>query len=333
MIRLKNHLVLVLSGILLLTACGRDPDAHTFSPGITIYAERPAAALTSVASPTKLAAPSGMVYVPGGVTQIGSEDGQAWEKPMIWVEVAPFFMDEHPVTVAEFRQFVQATAYRTEAEKYGDGGVLDETSKQWTLRKGAHWEYPQGRSSAVNDGGKAPDNHPVTQVSWNDAQAYANWAGKRLPYEFEWEHAARNGVNSRTRYPFGNDLQTPGGTYLANVWNGTFPEKDAVSDGFHLTSPVGHFGKTPLGLTDMTGNVWQWCQDWRQHYADVLAGQSPNRTSKPVGPAVKPTEKVQRGGSFLCEPGWCHGYRVSGRSFTSPETALMHVGFRCVKNL
>lgn len=313
----RIQLVVGLAATAGLIACRTDPAGHPLTPTITVYAEKPEQTSVTVAD-KPVGTPNGMVYVPGGFTQIGAEDGQEIEKPLFWAEVKPFFMDKHPVTVAEFRRFIQTTRYQTEAEKFGDGGVLDETAKQWTLRKGANWKYPQGK-----DQGKAPDNHPVTQVSWNDAQAYAKWAGKRLPSEFEWEHAARNAVNSRTRYPFGNELQTASGKYLANTWNGTFPENDAVADGFHFTSPVGHYGKTSLGLTDMTGNVWQWCEDWRQNYADVIVGQSP----------VSPTERVQRGGSFLCEPGWCHGYRVSGRSFTSPETALMHVGFRCVKSV
>lgn len=315
---LKSQLFFSLVAMVGMTACQSqtEPTGHSLTPTITVYAEKPESPVSPAVKPA--IAPPGMVYVPGGFTQIGAEDGREWEKPVFWADVKPFYMDEHPVTVAEFRQFIQQTGYQTEAETFGDGAILDETSKEWTLKKGANWEYPQGKDQT-----KALNNHPVTQVSWNDAQAYAKWAGKRLPYEFEWEHAARNAVNSRTRYPFGNELQTASGKYLANTWNGTFPQNDAVLDGFHYTSPVGHYGSTPLGLTDMTGNVWQWCEDARQSYADVIGGQ----------PAVNPTEKVQRGGSFLCEPGWCHGYRVSGRSFTSPETALMHVGFRCARDI
>lgn len=335
--------------LLLVSACRPAPESHSFAPGITVYpattTDRPSAvpqmATESTLPPGHPSMPGtstapagtpdrnrpgtsmpGMVYVPGGLTQIGAADGQEWEKPQIWVAIKPFLLDEQLVTVAEFRRFVEATQYKTQAETFGDAGVLDErtdspTARQWTLVKGASWQYPQGP-----DADKASDNHPVTQVSWNDAQAYARWAGKRLPYEFEWEHAARNAINTRERYPFGSELVSTTGKALANTWNGTFPEQDAVTDGFHHTSPVGYYGKTPLGLNDMTGNVWEWCEDWRQSYADVAAGQPP----------TQPTERVQRGGSFLCEPGWCHGYRVSGRSFTSPETALMHVGFRCAKS-
>ena len=259
-----------------------------------------------------------MMLVPGGHTLIGSEEGLTQEQPTFWIAIKPFRIDTHPVTVAEFRQFVAASGYRTEAERFGDAGVFNEQTRQWTLVKGANWQYPRGP-----DQPKAPDNHPVTQVSWNDAQAYARWAGKRLPTELEWEHAARNGRNDRAIYPFGNELVV-NNRPMANTWNGKFPEYNQNTDGFLHTSPVGHFGKTPLGLTDMSGNVWQWCDNWRFNYGDLKAGQSLPTSGQ---------EKAMRGGSFLCEPGWCHGYRVSGRSFSSPETALMHVGFRCVKDV
>jgi len=264
-----------------------------------------------------LQTPPEMTFVAGGITLIGSEEGLGQEQPLFWVRVKPFLIDTHPVTVADFRKFVKATTYQTEAEKFGDGGVFEEETQAWTLKKGADWQYPQG-----HDQPPSPDNHPVTQVSWNDAAAYARWAGKRLPYEIEWEHAARNACNARTIYPFGNEIVDKNKKYRANIWQGHFPKKNYVEDGFRFTSPVGYFGKTPLGLTDMTGNVWQWCQDWKANYADWVAGNTTNIQQ----------EKVQRGGSFLCEPGWCHGYRVSGRSFSTPESALMHVGFRCIKD-
>lgn len=262
-----------------------------------------------------LVIPEGMVYVPGGYTQIGTTDGMDFEKPMFWVDVQPFFMDISPVTVAQFRKFIEATHYITYAERFGDGGIFDYKTQKWDLKKGVNWEYPLGKDQA-----KAIDNHPVTQVSWYDAQAYCKWIGKRLPTEIEWEHAARNGVNDRTKYPFGNEI-VQDGKPLANTWNGTFPYENKNTDGFLYTSPVGYFGKTKLGLTDMTGNIWQWCDNWKLNYSDIALGITTTDT----------TEKAEKGGSFLCEPGWCHGYRVSGRSFTTPETSLMHVGFRCVK--
>lgn len=328
----QSNSLAVLLLLFALNACRQEPETRLFALGITVYptTDRPTTETQNKLAQSPVLGKStpgkftpGMVYVPGGLTQIGAADGQEWEKPQLWVAVKPFLLDEHLVTVTQFRRFVEVTGHKTQAETFGDAGVLDErtdspTARQWTLVKGANWQYPRGSNAD-----KSPDNHPVTQVSWNDAQAYAKWSGKRLPYEFEWEHAARNGINTREQYPFGSELVSTTGKALANTWNGTFPEQDAVTDHFHHTSPVGYYGKTPLGLTDMTGNVWEWCEDWRQSYTDVAAGQSP----------VNPTEKVQRGGSFLCEPGWCHGYRVSGRSFTSPETALMHVGFRCAKSI
>lgn len=275
---------------------------------------------TTVSTPTKINAPEGMLYVKGGVVQIGSDDGHQHERPSFWAKIAPFYMDEHPVTVGEFRTFVEATNYKTEAEKFGNGGIIDEsTEQQWILKDGANWHHPMG-----TDFPAAPDNHPVTQVSWNDANAYAKWAGKRLPCEMEWEHAARNANNSRTFYPWGNDIQT-GGKYNANIWQGKFPVKNFNEDGFFYTSPVGEFGKTPLGLTDMSGNVWEWQSNLKFNYEALFR--------VPVREGDISAERAQRGGSFLCEPTWCHGYRVSGRSSSSPETSLFHVGFRCVKDV
>ncbi len=261
--------------------------------------------------------PEGMVYVPGGVTHIGAEDGLPPEQPVFEAEVAPFFMDEHSVTVAQFRAFVEATGFVTEAEGFGNAGLIDLDTQQWTLVDGATWQYPLGP-----EGPLVPDDHPVTQVSWNDAVAYAEWAGKRLPTEVEWEHAARGARDDRRPYAWGDSLAEDG-AYKANTWQGTFPIRNTVEDGYLYTSPVGAFGETSLGLTDMGGNVWEWTQNWFRPYADRNVPFSPTAQS----------EKVQRGGSFLCEPGWCHGYRVSARSHSTPETSLFHVGFRCVKDV
>lgn len=264
--------------------------------------------------------PKGMIYVKGGTVQIGADDGLEQERPSFWAKVKPFYMDIHPVTVAEFRKFVTATNFKTEAEKFGNGGIIDEsTEQQWILKDGANWHHPMGP-----DFPPAPDDHPVTQVSWNDANAYAQWAGKRLPCEIEWEHAARNARNSRTIYPWGNDIQTQE-KYNANIWQGKFPVKNFNEDGFLYTSPVGKFGKTPLGLTDMSGNVWEWQSNWKFNYEALF--RTPTREGD------LSNERAERGGSFLCEPTWCHGYRVSGRSSSTPETSLFHVGFRCVKDV
>ena len=309
----------VLSNVLLLISCQPDPPKQfDYAAGITVFETEPTDKPVPADQRPKTL-PNGMVYVPGGYTQIGSETGLDQEKPVFWTRVKPFLMDQHEVTVGQFREFIKATGFQTEAEKFGDAGVFDDKIKEWDLVKETNWQYPYGPAA-----GPAPDNMPVTQVSWNDAQAYAKWAGKRLPHEIEWEHAARNATNSQTLYPFGNDIVVSNKP-RANIWNGHFPDYDAVTDGFHHAAPVGTFGLSPLGLADLTGNVWEWCDDPKVSYQDVL-NQTPIRITEQ-------TERVQRGGSFLCEPGWCHGYRVSGRSGSTAETSLMHVGFRCVKDV
>ncbi|WP_232326007.1 formylglycine-generating enzyme family protein [Spirosoma montaniterrae] len=298
--------ILFASLLSLLLCCTGSSETSTnqtdvlLTPTVTYLVNHPSklTPLTSLQSTNSKNA----IFVPGGETEIGAADGLDQEKPMFWVRVKPFWMDQHPVTVAEFRAFVQAANYKTQAEIFGDGGTFDEATKEWTLTKGACWHHPQGPNQPA-----APDNHPVTQVSWNDATAYATWAGKRLPTEMEWEHAARNARNTRSIYPFGNSLER-NGKALANTWNGRFPDYNANTDGFKNTSPVGYFGKTPLGLADMTGNVWEWCANWKFNYADIANGLPQNGQ-----------ERAMRGGSFLCEPGWCHGYRVSGRSFSTPK--------------
>ncbi len=261
--------------------------------------------------------PPGMVYVPGGVTRIGSESGEPIERPVFAVQVESFFMDVHPVTRARFREFVDETGYTTDAERFGNGGVLDPQSRQWALVAGASWRRPFGPSAPA-----PPDDHPVTQVSWRDAVAFCSWAGKRLPSEIEWEHAARGGVDDRRDYAWGASL-TENGRFRANLWQGPFPVHNTGADGYLYTSPVGAFGLTQLGLADMGGNVWEWCQDWFRPYTE-------RRLPFEAGPE---SEKVQRGGSFLCNEHSCRGYRVSARGHSTPETSLFHVGFRCVKDL
>jgi sulfatase modifying factor 1 len=261
--------------------------------------------------------PTGMVYVPGGRTHIGAEDGTPAERPVFVADVEPFYLDIHPVTVAGFRRFADATGYVSDAEKAGNAAVVHFDTGQWQLVTGASWRRPAGSKAPP-----APDDHPVTQVSWNDATAYARWAGKRLPTEIEWEHAARGARDARDPYSWGDALIVDG-RHRTNTWQGPFPGRNSGDDGFVATSPVGRFGRTGLGLTDMGGNVWQWCEDWFRSYAD---------RSRPFAPGPG-AEKVQRGGSFLCHRDFCHGYRVSARSHSTPETALFHTGFRCAKDL
>ena len=262
------------------------------------------------------AVPPDMVAFAGGTTRIGSETGEAMERPTFDVHVDPFFLDVHPVTVGDFGRFVAATGYVTQAERLGNSGVFDPATGRWDLVDHASWRRPRGP-----DAPPAPADHPVTQVSWHDAVAYCAWAGKRLPTEVEWEHAARNGRNGGPQYAWGDALVVAG-RYMANTWQGHFPDRNTVDDGYLYTSPVGTFGKTPSGLTDMGGNVWQWCDDWFRPYAARSTPFEPNADS----------EKVLRGGSFLCDPKVCHGFRVSARGHSTPETGLLHVGFRCAKS-
>jgi sulfatase modifying factor 1 len=273
-----------------------------------------------------------MVFIPGGTTRIGVEreallaiaaqrpDGprHMWGRasmPAFEAEVDPFFLDVHPVTVQQFRQFVEATGYETQAERFGDAGVIDEGSGRWYLQKGATWQRPRGPEQPP-----AEANHPVTQVSWNDAQAFCSWADKRLPTEVEWEHAARGAADRRSHCPWPGPCDRTTRVQRANTWQGQFPVRNTVEDGYRYTSPVGAFGETELGLQDMSGNVWEWTASWYRPY---------NERATPFKPTPQ-SEKVQRGGSFLCNE--CGGYHVFSRSHATPETSLFQVGFRCAKD-
>ncbi len=265
----------------------------------------------------KMQLPPAMVLVEGGRTTIGSNEGFPTEEPSFEVDVAPFFMDAHEVTVAEFRSFVEASGHVTDAESFGNSAVIDETSKQWILLDGATWKMPFGP-----EGGSAKDGHPVTHVSWYDAIAYADWAEKRLPTEVEWEYAARGASNNRARYtpglPIGSD-----GLPKANLWQGTFPFQNTGADGHFRTAAVGTFGVNSIGLADIAGNVWEWVNSWHRPYSERESPFQPDEFSS----------RVQRGGSFLCNESWCHGFRVSARGYSTPESSHFHVGFRCVKDI
>ena len=288
----------------------------------------------AVPAPVGLDVPPGMAFVPGGAVTVGvlaGEGGMPHERPAFETTVAPFLLDRSPVTVARFRAFAGATGRETEAERFGDGTVMDPATGRWALVPGAQWRSPFGAGSPT-----PPDDHPVTQVSWADADAFCRWDGaadgrpKRLPTEVEWEHAARGAADDRSPYAWGDRLDA-GGAAQANTWTGTFPGGDDGADGYAGgTSPVGAFGATPLGLTDMGGNVWEWTASWYRPYplgADGGAGPG-----APVGPTGEP-ERSQRGGSFLCHPSYCHGYRVSARSHATAESSSAHVGFRCARDV
>lgn len=252
-----------------------------------------------------------MIYFKGGTFLMGSNNGLPNESPVHKVTLKPFKIDKTPVTVAQFRSFIKNTNYKTEAERFGDSGVFNLQEQRWELLPGAFWKKPFGPA-----GPDAEDNHPVTHVTWNDALQFASWAGKRLPTEAEWEYAARSGKNSENKFSWGNKV-TINGKYFANIWQGdmTAPE---TKDGYLFTSPVGVFGENEAGLTDMGGNVWQWCAD---NYKAYPGSTAPIRED--------PNVKVIRSGSFFFDQNGENSFSVSARSGNSHETSLYNTGFRC----
>jgi sulfatase modifying factor 1 len=219
---------------------------------------------------------------------------------MIGVPGQHFFLDRTPVTVGAWR----ASGLPTTAERLG-GQVMVLGTGTWRVVPGATYERPRGP-----EGSEARDDEPATQISWDDATAFCAARGARLPTEAEWEAAARNGRGDRSTYPWG-DEPTENGRWLLNAWQGSFPTTNSMEDGFLFASPVGSFPPTPIGLMDMVGNVWQWT-------SDRFAPDDPNDT-----------RRAMRGGSYLCDEVVCHGYRIEARQGATPDSALMHVGFRC----
>lgn len=297
--------------------------------------------------------PDGMVWIAPGSFRMGSDDPRFPDsKPVHEVSIKGFFIDKSPVTNAQFAAFVKATGYKTIAERPLDpkefpgvpldklvpGSVvfsppnhavpLDDVTQWWRYVPKASWQHPEGPQSDLT----GRENHPVVQVAYDDAVAYATWAGKRLPTEAEWEFAARGGLDQKP-YVWGDDF-TPGGKAMANTFNGDFPHKNTKTDGFAGTSPVGSFPPNAFGLYDMAGNVWQWCSDW---YRPDYFAQSP--ADNPQGPpdSLDPSEpgvpkRVQKGGSFLCCEAYCSRYMPGGRGKGDIHTGSSHIGFRCVKD-
>lgn len=268
--------------------------------------------VTSVSAKINEGEIADMVYFNGGKIIIGSDTREANEKPAFEKNVAPFYIDKNLVSVADFRKFVEATKYKTEAEKFGDSGVFLFDQGQWTLLKGATWEYPLGETKP-----KSVDNHPVTHVSWNDAKAYANWVGKRLPTEFEWEFAAKNGVN--TKYSWGETVLIDG-KHMANVWQGKSIKENEVLDGFSLTAPVGSYEPNAAGLFDMGGNVWQWCDNVFESYPGSPIPESKNENLR-----------TTKGGSFMFDQALDNSFTTTFRAKNSIDTSLFNTGFRCAR--
>jgi formylglycine-generating enzyme required for sulfatase activity len=308
--------------------------------------------------------PDQMVLIPAGTFTMGADDAEARpdEQPRHTVSIDSFLMDEHEVTNAQFTLFTAATGYITTAEKpiskeelmqqlpagspEPDSAALlpgslvftppshavplDDVSQWWSFVTGASWRHPDGPGSDL----KGREQYPVIHISWEDAQAYAKWAGKRLPTEAEWEYAARGGLKDQP-FPWGSEALTTG-KIKANTWNGHFPYQNTKTDGFLEAAPVKSFAPNGYGLYDMSGNVWEWCEDL---YNNTYYGQSEN-THNPQGPATAydpedpaSPKRVIRGGSYMCTDEYCSGYRVTARMKTTQESGLQNLGFRCVKSL
>ena len=294
-----------------------------------------------------------MVLINGGTYQMGTINDFPDAKPLHTVTVNSFLIDEHEVTNAQFRAFVNATGYVTVAErklnpadfpgvpldKLLPGSAvfsppnhavpLNDQLQWWAYVPGADWKHPQGPNS--NIAGK--DNYPVVQVSYTDAAAYAKWAGKRLPTEAEWEYAAR-GVKGNHTYYWGDELK-PSGKWIANIFQGSFPYKNSGDDGYIGTAPVKSFPPNTYGLYDMEGNVWEWCSDWyRADYYQHSPADNPKGPTDSYDPEEPGVQKhVQRGGSFLCSDEYCKRYKAGSRGAGETNSAGNNLGFRCVRDV
>ncbi len=319
-------------------------------------------------SSTKEINTSGMIWIPAGKYIIGTNDTNAnpTEAKGYEVVVSGYWIDETEVTNAQFRKFVDATGYVTVAERPVDweeikkqlpegtpkpdesllqpGSMIFEPqevanlydiSQWWKWELGADWKHPHGPDSNID--GK--DDHPVVQIAFEDAQAYAEWAGKELPTEVQWEIASRGGKNLRA-FAWGDQL-TPDGKYLANFFQGTFPKHNSQADGYATTAPVKSYPPNDFGLYDMIGNVWEWTKDWyridthnkNQKLANISVcnnPQGPQSSMDPLDPLVP--KRVTKGGSFLCTDQYCSNYRPSARMATAFDSGQEHLGFRCVIN-
>ena len=278
-----------------------------------------------------------MVRLDGGEFWMGTDSAEAFpadgEGPVRKTRVAPFYMDIRPVSNEQFREFVRATNYRTEAERFGWSFVFHthiapENAEAravgiewWCKVSGADWAHPEGPDSNI----ESRPGFPVLQISWNDAAEYARWAGKRLPTEAEWEFAARGGLEQKA-YPWGDEL-TPNGRHLCNVWQGEFPHQDTGEDGFTAVGPADAFPANNYGLFGITGNAWEWCSDWFHPSYHITATRV-----DPVGPPGG-SGKVMKGGSYLCHKSYCNRYRVAARTSNTPDSATTNISFRTVRDV
>ncbi|XP_013062760.2 formylglycine-generating enzyme-like [Biomphalaria glabrata] len=280
-----------------------------------------------------------MVYIPGGTFTMGSNkpvfvaDG---EMPARQISLNSFYLDKYEVSNAEFDKFVKDQNYVTEAEKFGNSFVMEmyiseETKKKikqmvaaapwWLPVEGADWQHPEGPDSNITN----RMNHPVTHVSWNDAVAFCKWAGKRLPTEAEFEYACKGGKSDRL-FPWGNSLNPKGENWM-NIWQGNFPTFNSGEDGYVGTCPVTAFPEqNKFGLKNIIGNVWEWTEDWWE------TKHTTKEKKNPKGPDHG-TDKVKKGGSYMCHKSYCYRYRCVARSQNTPDSSAANLGFRCAKDL
>jgi formylglycine-generating enzyme required for sulfatase activity len=308
---------------------------------------------------TTMTSPGGMRWIEGGTFRMGADGSYPEEAPAHAVTVSGFWMDECAVTNAEFAAFVAATSYRTVAERPLDPAAypgadpallvpgsavffmptgranLHDIRSRWAYVPGADWRHPEGPASSVEARGR----DPVVHIAFEDAAAYAAWAGKALPTEAEWEFAARGGLDGAA-FCWGEEF-TPGGRHMANTWQGEFPFRDRGLDGFAGRAPVGSFPPNGYGLYDMAGNVWEWTTDWYsdRHPPDAAApccvprnprGAPEARSYDPSQPGIRIARKVIKGGSYLCAPNYCRRYRPAARHPQMVDTGTCHIGFRCI---
>ncbi len=292
---------------------------------------------TTVAAGARAGSSEGMVAILAGVFSMGSQDAVAYpddgEGPVRNVETSAYWIDARAVSNTEFAAFVDEASYVTEAERYGwsfvFAGLLPDDfpatqavaqAPWWRKVEGADWSHPEGPQSSLD--GRL--DHPVVHVSWNDAVAYCAWAGKRLPSEAEWERAARGGLDRKV-FPWGDELE-PEGIHRMNVWQGGFPARNSLADGYLGLAPVDAFEPNAFGLHNMTGNVWEWTADWFHP-----TFRQRDRLRDPQGPAHG-TSKVQKGGSYLCHHSYCRRYRVAARQGNTPDSSTGNIGFRCARD-
>lgn len=278
-----------------------------------------------------------MIFVEGGVFTMGLDKPvfeQDGEGPPREVTISSFYLDKYEVSNAEYAEFVEETEYVTETEGFGNSFVVEYfVSKEvldgitqavanapwWLPVDGASWKHPEGIDSDISD----RMDHPVVHVSWKDADTFCKWSNKRLPTEAEWEYAARAGLKNRL-FPWGNN-ETPRGEHWMNIWQGTFPSNNTLDDGYAGTAPVDTYPPNKYGFYNMVGNVWEWVSDWWT----VTHSSAPSKD--PKGPS-RGTEKVKKGGSFMCHKEYCYRYRCGARNQNTPDSSASNLGFRCAKS-